>query len=137
MKVITQNIQKVLTGLRVMVIDDVTDCRDVVNLYLNQMGAKVKAVASANDALSVISNFQPELIISDIYMPEQDGYWLIEQLNRLNAKSNHKILTIALTAAAKEVDKEQLLAAGYDGYLAKPFMFEDLNKLIARLIIES
>ena len=104
MKVITQNIQKVLTGLRVMVIDDVTDCRDVVNLYLNQMGAKVKAVASANDALSVISNFQPELIISDIYMPEQDGYWLIEQLNRLNAKSNHKILTIALTAAAKEVD---------------------------------
>ena len=137
MKVITQNIQKVLTGLRVMVIDDVTDCRDVVNLYLNQMGAKVKAVASANDALSVINNFQPELIISDIYMPEQDGYWLIEQLNRLNAKSNHKILTIALTAAAKEVDKEQLLAAGYDGYLAKPFMFEDLNKLIARLIIES
>ena len=137
MKVITQNIQKVLTGLRVMVIDDVTDCRDVVNLYLNQMGAKVKAVASANDALSVINNFQPELIISDIYMPEQDGYWLIEQLNRLNAKSNHKILTIALTAAAKEVDREQLLAAGYDGYLAKPFMFEDLNKLIARLIIES
>ena len=136
MKVITQNIQKVLAGLRVMVIDDVTDCRDVVNLYLNQMGAKVEAVASANDALNIINNFRPELIISDIYMPEQDGYWLIEQLNRLNAKSNHKILTIALTAAAKEVDREQLLAAGYDGYLAKPFMFEDLNKLIAKLTME-
>ena len=136
MKVITQNIQKVLAGLRVMVIDDVTDCRDVVNLYLNQMGAKVEAVASANDALNIINNFRPELIISDIYMPEQDGYWLIEQLNRLNAKSNYKILTIALTAAAKEVDREQLLAAGYDGYLAKPFMFEDLNKLIAKLTME-
>ena len=133
MQVFTQDVQKILTGLRIMVVDDVTDCRDVVELYLKQMEAKVKAVASANDALNIINDFQPELIISDIYMPEQDGYWLIEQLNQLNIKSNHKIPTIALTAAAKEVDREKLLAAGYDGYLVKPFLFEDLNQLITKL----
>lgn len=133
MQVFTQNVQKSLTGLRVMVVDDVADCRDVVELYLNQMEAKVEAVASANDALDIIDNFQPELIISDIYMPEQDGYWLIEQLNQLNTKSNHRIPTIALTAAAKEVDRERLMAAGYDGYLVKPFLFEDLNQLITKL----
>ncbi len=127
---------KIVPGLRVIVIDDVTDCRDLVELYLIQIGAKVKAVNSAKKALDIISDFQPELIISDIYMPKEDGYWLIEQLHRRSQKSKTKIFAIALTAAAKKEDKEQLIAAGYDGYLAKPFLFEDLTKLIAQLVIK-
>ena len=66
-------------------------------------------------------------------MPEEDGYWLIEQLNRLNRESKTKIPAIALTSSAKQEDREQLTAAGYDGYLAKPFILEDLTKLIVQL----
>lgn len=129
MQVLTRDIQKAFTGLRVIVVDDVIDCRDVVELYLKQMEAEVLAVGSADDALSIVGRFQPELIISDIYMPERDGYWLIKQFNRLNIK----IPKIALTVAAKDVDRDRLLAAGYDGYISKPFIFEDLNRLITKL----
>lgn len=128
-----QDIQKSISGLRVMVVDDVLDCRDLVELYLMQIEAKVQAVSSAKEALDTIDDFQPELIITDIYMPEEDGYWLIEQLNRLNKDSKIKIPAIALTAAARDEDREQLIAAGYDGYLAKPFIFGDLTKLIIKL----
>lgn len=126
--------QIVLSGLRVMVIDDVTDCRDVVELYLTQIKAEVKAVSSVQEALSIMKQFKPKLVISDIYMPDLDGYWLIEQLKKLKLESEIKVKAIALTAAAEESDRDRLLAAGYDGYLAKPFVFEDLNRLITKLI---
>ena len=74
------------------------------------------------------------MIVSDIYMPQKDGFWLIEQLHIINQKSENYISAIAITAAAKEEEKLQILAAGYDGYLAKPFLFEDLTDLINRII---
>lgn len=125
---------RLIKGLRVIVVDDISDSKDLLEMYLSQKKARVKAVDSAKDALTAIKNFRPNLIISDIYMPEQDGYWLIEQLNSLNTNSENYIPAIAVTAAAREQDREQLIAAGYDGYLAKPFLFEDLTTLIAKVI---
>lgn len=123
-----------VSGLRVMVIDDVPDCRDVVELYLMQLKVEVQAASSPKEALKIMKHFKPELVISDIYMPDLDGYWLIEELKKLNRESETKVKAIALTAAAKESERVKLLAAGYDGYLAKPFIFEDLNRLITKLI---
>jgi len=121
---------KLIQQLRVIIVDDVPDCRDVVELYLSQKNVLVEAVDSANDVFKIIESFQPDLIISDICMPRQDGYWLIEKLNQLNLNSEKYISSIALTAAAKVEEQEAIIAAGYDGYLAKPFMFEDLTNLI-------
>ncbi|MEO0924859.1 MAG: response regulator [Cyanobacteria bacterium J06643_13] len=121
---------KLIQQLRVIIVDDVPDCRDVVELYLLQKNALVEAVDSADDVFKIIESFQPDLIISDICMPRQDGYWLIEKLNQLNLNSEKYVPSIALTAAAKVEEQEAIIAAGYDGYLAKPFMFEDLTNLI-------
>lgn len=137
MEVQTEDIPKSIAGLRVLVVDDVTDCRDLVELYLMQIDAEVRAVASAKDAMESIEKFRPELIITDVYMPEKDGFWLIEQLNKLNTRSQTKIPAIALTAAAEEKDRERLIIAGYDGYLAKPFIFENLTELIVKLTAKS
>lgn len=124
-----------IKGLRVIVVDDVLDSRDIVEMFLNQEKAQVQSVSCAKDALNILEKFQPELIISDIYMPEEDGYWLIKQLKTINQNSTRHIRAIALTAAAREEDRQQLISAGYDGYLTKPFLFEDLIDLIAQIVI--
>lgn len=137
MHVQPEEAQELIKGLRVIVVDDVLDSRDLVEMYLKAKQAEVKAVSCAKDALKLVEKFQPELVISDIYMPEENGYWLIEQLNTVNKESKTYIPAIALTAAAKEEEKKQIIAAGYDGYITKPFMFEDLTTIITQLIVKN
>ena len=134
MSLTIEKTQKLIAGLRVIVVDDVEDSRDVLRMYLMQKQAEVKSVSSAKEALQALESFQTKLIISDIYMPDKDGYWLIEQLH---TKYSTRIPAIALTAAAKKEDRDRLIAAGYDGYLSKPFLFEDLTMLITQIIIEN
>lgn len=121
----------IIEGLRVTVVDDNKDARDLVELYLKFLNADVKPVSSAEKALETIESFQPHIVISDICMPEKDGYWSSEQLRKAALPY---IRAIALTVAAREEDRERLLLAGYDAYLAKPFLFEDLNGLITQLM---
>ena len=126
--------QELVEGLRVIIVDDVADSRELVEMYLKLCNAKVVTVDRAKEVLGLVKNFKPDLIISDIYMPEENGYWLIERLNWINQQSKKPIKTIALTAAARESDRQKLIEAGYDGYLAKPFILEDLTALISKLI---
>ena len=126
--------QEAIEGLSVIVVDDVVDSRELVEMYLKSCNAKVVTLDRAKDVLKLIENFRPDLIVSDIYMPEENGYWLIDRLNSINQQSKNRIKTIALTAAAREKDREKLMKAGYDGYLAKPFILEDLSTLITKLI---
>ena len=67
-------------------------------------------------------------------MPEEDGYWLIDRINSINQQLKNQIVTIALTVAARDKDRNKLITAGYDGHLAKPFILEDLSMLISKLI---
>ena len=126
--------QEAIEGLSVIVVDDVVDSRELVEMYLKSCNAKVVTLDRAKDVLKLIENFRPDLIVSDIYMPEENGYWLINRLNSINQQSKNRIKTIALTAAAREKDREKLIEAGYDGYLAKPFILEDLSTLMVKLI---
>ncbi|WP_036487772.1 response regulator [Myxosarcina sp. GI1] len=115
-----------LNQVRVLVVEDVVDSREIITIYLEQIGATVKAVSNAAEALQAIENFQPSLLISDIYMPERDGFWLIERLRNLQPKSLSTIPAIAVTAAARDSDRDSILAAGYDVYISKPFIFSNL-----------
>ena len=126
--------QQLLKRLSAIVVDDVVDSRELVEMYLKMCDARVVTVERAKDVLELVENFKPDIIISDIYMPEEDGYWLIERLNWINQQSKKPIKTIALTAAAREKDRRKLIEAGFDGYLAKPFILEDLTALIGGLI---
>lgn len=118
-------------GLRVVVVDNNDDSLKMISLYLKWLGANIKAVTSAKNAINTIKSFQPELIISDLFMPEEDGYWLIKTIRE---EHNKYIPAIALTIASTNEDKKKSLSFGYDAHLAKPFLFEDLNSLINKLI---
>jgi PAS domain S-box-containing protein len=115
-----------LNGLQVLVVDDEVDSLDLLTFVLEQDGAKVTAVASANAAIEAFNASTPDLIISDIGMPEVDGYTLITQIRALPQGKN--IPAIALTAYAGEVDKQRSIDSGYQQHISKPI---DLTELIA------
>lgn len=126
--------EKQIGNLRVLVVDDDKDSRDLLLFYLEQLGAKVKQVANAKAAIEELTLFKPEIILSDIFMPKENGLWLINQLRTLEKTSHNHLPAIAITAAAQTNDREKILAAGYDGYLSKPFLLENLATLIAKLV---
>ncbi len=123
-----------LTGLRILVVDDEPDIRHIVAFILEQAGATVSVAASAAEALNLMGQSLPDVLISDIGMPDMDGYMLIRQIRTLPPEQGGKIQAIALTAYATEVDRQQALAAGFQQHIAKPFEPEELVRVISALV---
>ncbi|MBW4622007.1 MAG: response regulator [Cyanosarcina radialis HA8281-LM2] len=121
-----------LSGISILVVDDETDSREVVAFVLEQAGAIVTSAASAIEALQAIDRFVPDLIVSDIGMPQMDGYMLLQEIRM--QESTREVPAIALTAYAGEFDRQQALKAGFQMHLAKPLEPEELVKAIDRLI---
>jgi PAS domain S-box-containing protein len=122
-----------LGGLRIVVIDDEADARQLVQQLLADRGAEVHAAASAGEGLVLVAALRPDLVLSDIGMPELDGYDLIERLRELDAVRGGATPAIALTAFARDEDRERTLAAGYQLHLAKPVEPQELLAAVARL----
>jgi PAS domain S-box-containing protein len=123
-----------LSGLKILVVDDDADMREFLPFMLEQYGATVTAVASAIAALTALSQSQPNLIISDIGMPEMDGYMLMRQIRSLEPEQGGTIPAIALTAYAGEIDHQQAIAVGFQQHISKPVDPEELVKAIGSLI---
>ncbi|WP_414513355.1 AAA family ATPase [Nostoc sp. PCC 9305] len=123
-----------LSGLEILVVDDDADMRDFLPFMLEQYGATVTAVASAIEALTALSQSQPNLIISDIGMPEMDGYMLMRQIRSLEPEQGGTIPAIALTAYAGEIDRQQAIAVGFQQHISKPVDPEELVRAIASLV---
>jgi PAS domain S-box-containing protein len=109
-----------LRGLRVLVVEDEGDTREVLDMLLRDSGADVHAVADAEAALEAVRARPPDVLISDIGMPEVDGYELIRQIRRLAPEAGGRTPAIALTAFAHGSDHREALRAGYDRHLPKP-----------------
>ncbi|MBD1896384.1 response regulator [Coleofasciculus sp. FACHB-129] len=124
---------QLLSGLQVLVVDDDTDTRELIALVLEESGAKVKAIASVAEALEVLRSWQPDLLVSDIGMPEEDGYTLIGKMRTLEEKTGKQIPALALTAYAREEDKNRALKAGFQMYQSKPVEPDDLVAAVALL----
>ncbi|MGH9871522.1 MAG: CHASE domain-containing protein [Pyrinomonadaceae bacterium] len=123
--------QQVLSGLHVLLVDDDQDTLDLLSAALTQRSAKVTAVSSAAAAFESIKSFRPDVLISDIAMPVEDGYYLIERLLALDLVPG--IPAIAITAYAKQEDKDRALAAGYQRFLAKPVELGEFISAVADL----
>lgn len=129
-----------LTGLQILVVDDEADSRELVAFVLEQAGAVVTRVSSGIEALQIIKQSAPDLIVSDIGMPEMDGYMLMQQVRRLEqgrtvpAGASLLPKAIALTAYAGEFDRQQALQAGFQRHLSKPIEPEGLIQAIVALI---
>jgi PAS domain S-box-containing protein len=124
-----------LAGLSILVVDDDTDTRDYLSFLLEQAGAKVISSASAQEALQVLAQSTPDILLSDIGMPEMDGYTFIRKVRALPSEQGGKIPAIALTAYAGEYDQQLVLKVGFHKHIAKPVEPEVLINAISKLII--
>jgi PAS domain S-box-containing protein len=122
-----------LAGLRILVVDDNPDTRNFLDYCLKEYGATVTVASSANQALAALAQLQHDLLISDIGMPEVDGYSLIEQIRAVPPEQGGNIRAIALTAYAGDSDRSRLLAAGFQAHIAKPVDIDQLLLAIADL----
>jgi PAS domain S-box-containing protein len=123
--------QQLLAGLHVLLVDDDQDTLDLLSAALSQRSAEVTAVSSAAAAFEAIKGFRPDVLISDIAMPGEDGYRFLERV--LALKIVPEIPAIAITAYAKQEDKERALAAGYQRYLSKPVELGEFIAAVAEL----
>jgi signal transduction histidine kinase/ActR/RegA family two-component response regulator len=124
--------QRDLRGLRVLVVDDERDARELLELVLTRAGARVAAAGSAAAAFTVLGSFQPEVIVSDVGMPEEDGYSFIRRL-RTSSGPLAKTPAVALTAYTRREDEARALALGFDHHLGKPVNPDNLLMVVASL----
>ncbi len=121
-----------LAGLRVLAVDDDRDTLDVVAELLSLRGAEVVPAASAAEALKALERFDPDVLVSDIGMPERDGYDLIRDIRSLG-RGPAELPAVAVTAFASPEDRRRALAAGFQVHLPKPVDPGELTAVVARL----
>ncbi|MBO0861090.1 MAG: response regulator [Chloracidobacterium sp.] len=125
-----------LDGLRVLAVDNDSDARDLIKTILTQYGAVVETASSACQALALFERpeeWQPELLISDIEMPEADGYQLIRKLREMESRRGRRVPAIALTAYARTEDRLRSLSAGFHMHVTKPVEPVELLTIVASL----
>jgi signal transduction histidine kinase/DNA-binding response OmpR family regulator len=122
-----------LDGLTVLVVDDDVDARELLSKVLGDQGAVVLSASSAPAALKVLEELRPDVVLSDVAMPDMDGYGLMRKLRKLPASRGGRTHSIALTAYARPEDAEQAMNAGFDAYMSKPVHPGRLVTTIAEL----
>ena len=122
-----------LNGLRVLVVEDQADMREYIVTVLEQCGAEVSAIASAAEALEALQQFRPHVLVSDIGMPEEDGYGFIGKVRKLEPERGGKIPAVALTAYAREEDRIRALSEGFQVHVPKPVDPAQLVAVLANL----
>ncbi|MGF2039518.1 MAG: ATP-binding protein [Nostoc sp. CmiVER01] len=123
-----------LTGIRLLIVDDDEDIRDFLGFVLEQAGGEVCIVTSAIEALQAVEQSPPDILLSDIGMPEMDGYMLIRQIRAMPPEQGGRILALALSAYAGEVNRQQALAAGFQEHVPKPIDPDTLITVILDII---
>jgi len=122
-----------LTGIRVLTVDDDPDARELLTVLLAEYGATVLTVSSAAEVLANLESFQPDVLVSDIGMPEVDGYCLIQQIRTLTPEKGGHIPAIALTAYARVDDYQQAITSGYQRHITKPLDPQELVQAVVAL----
>ncbi|HYX31238.1 MAG TPA: response regulator [Pyrinomonadaceae bacterium] len=118
----------ILNGLRFLVVDDEPDTRELVATILKRSGGEVRCSQSAADALEAFKEWQPDLLISDLAMPNEDGFTLLQKLRKLRSKRAKQIPAVALSAYASDEDRAVSLSKGFKMHLPKPI---EPNKLVS------
>jgi signal transduction histidine kinase len=122
-----------LAGIRVLVVDDDADARALVTAVLAQSGAEVVTASSTQEALDSLARARPHVLVSDLSMPGDDGYALLERVRALGLDRDGRVPAVALTAFARAEDRARALAAGYAVHVPKPVEPAELVEVVARL----
>jgi PAS domain S-box-containing protein len=123
-----------LRDLRVLVVEDDPDARDLLEMMLTSHGAEVRACPSADEALRILDEWRPDVLVSDIGMPEEDGYSLMREVRARGPERGGFIPAIALTAFARSEDAKQAYMAGYQAHVVKPVEPVELVMVVASLV---
>jgi CheY-like chemotaxis protein len=124
--------KRLLGGLKILLVEDESDTRDLLVQLLSSCEAEVMAAESASEALELLTHWQVDILVSDISMPEVDGYSFIRQVR--NGDHQATVPAMALTAHARTQDRRDALAAGFQEHLSKPVNLRDLAQAIAKLV---
>ncbi|PWT82714.1 MAG: hybrid sensor histidine kinase/response regulator [Acidobacteria bacterium] len=130
-KSVSPDYARLLDGVRILVVDDERDSRELMTAILTGCGSQVKCSESAAEALATFKEWHPDVIVTDIGMPVEDGYSLLKKLRKLRSKRAKQIPAVALTAYATSEDRAHVLSAGFQMHLAKPIEPKSLVKSIA------
>jgi signal transduction histidine kinase len=125
-----------LEGVRVLVVEDDADARSALRVVLELAGAETRVAGSADEAMAVMRADPADVVVSDIAMPDQDGYALVEKLRLLDRAGGRPLLAIALTGHASGIDRERALLAGFDAHVGKPIEPDVLVRSVASLVAE-
>jgi CheY-like chemotaxis protein/nitrogen-specific signal transduction histidine kinase len=123
----------ILKGLRVLVIDDESDARELLTLALTHSGAQVKAAATVREGLDMLEKWKPDVLVSDIGMPSEDGYDLIRSVRALESEKGGRVPALALTGYASAEDALRARHAGFQTHMSKPVAPSDLVRAVANL----
>jgi CheY-like chemotaxis protein len=129
----TEEGQTTIRGVRVLVVEDDADARELLKTVLEDGGASVDTAASAEEGLERLSDFRPDVLVSDIGMPIVDGYAFMRRVRALRAAEGGAIPAVALTAYAREEDRMKALSAGFTTHLAKPITPDVLGAVVRNL----
>ena len=125
---------KELYGLKLLVVDDDVDTRELIDWVLRRAGAEVVTAESAAEALDALDKERFHLLISDIAMPDEDGYSLLKKVRALPPERGGRIPAVALTAHSMVQDRLQSLRAGFQSHVPKPVVPEELVEVVASII---
>jgi PAS domain S-box-containing protein len=125
---------EILEGLRVLVVDDEQDARVLIQTVLEKQGAEVMVAGSAREALAAFESFKPNVLVSDIGMPDEDGYALIRQVRARDKTQGGAIPAVAVSAYVGEENRRQALSAGFQLHVAKPIDPEELASAVKKLV---
>jgi CheY-like chemotaxis protein len=125
---------KELYGLKILVVDDDQDTRDLLEWVLRRVGAEVVAVGSARAAMEALEKDRPHILVSDIAMPEEDGLSLMRRIRALPKESGGRIPAVALTAHSMVQDRLQSLRAGFQSHVPKPVVPEELVEVVTSIV---
>jgi len=121
------------SALRILVVDDDRNTRDILLEALALFGARVRCAASVSEARAILAEWEADVLVSDLGMPEEDGYDLIRGLRNDAARSHSRLPAIALTGYTREAEQQLALASGFDEVIAKPAELGALMDAIRRL----
>jgi CheY-like chemotaxis protein len=123
-----------LSGVNVLVVDDDRDARELIKRILSDCGASVRMAASARDAFALFQEQTPNLLISDLGMPEVDGFELLDWVRHLEREQGSQVPAIALTAFARSEDRLSALEAGFSAHISKPVEPSELIATVASVV---
>lgn len=126
-----------LAGLRCLVVEDDPDAQEMIAAVLTASGARVRSVSSFEEALEAFKRWRPQVLVSDIGLPGRDGYELIKAVRALAPDEGSRVHAVALTAYAREEDREKAFAAGYQQHVAKPVEPDKLVEVIVNVVGQS